>query len=534
MAKPFSIQSPESIAETYGGNKQKIAQAAQMGIVDPTAAVMAGMFIDRMRSAQMQESGQQPTVAQQVMGGAPASPPVPPSGGLGATPQAAPPMAPQQPMPAPQGAPVGMADGGSIYAAPYTQGGLDSLPVPDTMFDESRNGGFDDGYAGGGLVAFAGGGGIDREALRRALIMQESHGDYGITNAEGSGAMGAYQFMPETARSLAARLGMDYRPELMTGSGGRSKKGKEYQDALANAQLDDILAFAGGDIDRAAAFHFAGPNESRWGPKTRKYQADIRRRMGEGNEEPFGTERAYTSDDPYEVPEAASLSDILGQLSAYTGKRSGEATQSYLEAMQLSPERRHDMKRMNEAAALAAAAEAFGSRGPLLGQIGTALGKATGTLAGGERDIRAAELEGLKAGMTEEQQAYLDRVGMLDPAARLRASELEVREAGIGRKARREEAEAERDWRSNEAKLDRELRREIEKAAALRAPSSDLETMIAIQQRGTAEQKAALVATLKLKQEYGSSGFQLPGVTPQGGAQAGSGQQSVVDVPWTQ
>lgn len=160
MSKPFSIQSPESIAKEYGGNKQRIAQAAQLGIVDPTAAVMAGMFIDRMRSAQMEEGAQKPTVAQQVMGGAPASPPVPPSGGLGATPQAAPPMAPQQPAPPPQGAPMGMADGGSIYAAPYTQGGLDSLPLPDTMFDESSNGGFDEGYAGGGLVAFADGGGL--------------------------------------------------------------------------------------------------------------------------------------------------------------------------------------------------------------------------------------------------------------------------------------------------------------------------------------------------------------------------------------
>ena len=52
--KPYRIQSPEAIAKDYGGNKQQIAQAMQMGIVDPTAGVLAGMFIDRMRSAQMQ------------------------------------------------------------------------------------------------------------------------------------------------------------------------------------------------------------------------------------------------------------------------------------------------------------------------------------------------------------------------------------------------------------------------------------------------------------------------------------------------
>ena len=52
------------------------------------------------------------------------------------------------------------ADGGSV-APPYAGGGLSELPIPDTMFDESRNGGFDDGYAGGGLIAFAGGGDTD-------------------------------------------------------------------------------------------------------------------------------------------------------------------------------------------------------------------------------------------------------------------------------------------------------------------------------------------------------------------------------------
>lgn len=156
MAKPFSIQSPEDIAKEYAGNKQKIAQAMQLGVVDPTAGVLAGMFIDRMRSAQMQEQAPQTTVAQQVMGGAQPAPPAAPAGGLGATPQVAPPMAPQMAAPVPQGAPVGMAEGGMV--PPYAAGGgLSDVPVPDGMFDEPSNGGFNDGYAGGGLVAFAGG-----------------------------------------------------------------------------------------------------------------------------------------------------------------------------------------------------------------------------------------------------------------------------------------------------------------------------------------------------------------------------------------
>jgi len=161
MPKPFSIQAPEEIAKQYAGNKQRIAEAARMGVVDPTAAILAGMFIDRMRGAQLEEAMQPATVAQEVMGGAPPAVPSPPAGGLGLTSQAAPPMTPPMPaglgtpmtapMEAPMEAPMGMAMGGMTYAPPYMHGGLDAVSVPSGMFDESTDG----GYAGGGLVAFA-------------------------------------------------------------------------------------------------------------------------------------------------------------------------------------------------------------------------------------------------------------------------------------------------------------------------------------------------------------------------------------------
>jgi len=149
--KPFSMQSPEQIAKDYMGNKQKIAAAAQMGTVDPTAAVLAGMFIDRMRSAAVQEQQPVSTVAQDVLTppmqmGVGAPPP------MGAPPMGAPPAGPMGGMGAPAGLgalppgppamgapPVGMADGGLV-----------GLPVPDDMFP-------DDNYAGGGMVAFAAG-----------------------------------------------------------------------------------------------------------------------------------------------------------------------------------------------------------------------------------------------------------------------------------------------------------------------------------------------------------------------------------------
>ena len=145
--KPYNLQSPEAIAKEYGGNKMKIAQAAQIGLLDPTAAVLAGMFIDRMRGAQQQEQAPQRTVAQQVLAPQPASQ-APMGAGLGATPQAAqmaaaypaegaPPPVPGPSMP--QQEPVMAADGG-----------LMSLPVDDAMFQPS--------YNAGGIVAFADGG----------------------------------------------------------------------------------------------------------------------------------------------------------------------------------------------------------------------------------------------------------------------------------------------------------------------------------------------------------------------------------------
>lgn len=166
-AKPFSLQSPEKVAEIYGGNKQKIAQAIQMGVVDPTSGLLAGMFIDRMRSAQMMEQAPQQTVAQQVF--TPPAPAAPPAG-LGAiAPQGggmpAPPP-PQAPMGAP---PVGMAAGGMtelpVPNDPYNTnsgGGLTTLPLPDNMYDEQS-------FAGGGVVAFAAGDYVNFSNIEDAL-----------------------------------------------------------------------------------------------------------------------------------------------------------------------------------------------------------------------------------------------------------------------------------------------------------------------------------------------------------------------------
>lgn len=174
--KPFNLQSPEQIAKDYGGNKQKIAQAMQMGVVDPTAGTLAGMFIDRMRAAAQQEAAPQQTVAQQTF--APPAPPMPPGGaGLGAIapggappappPMGGPPMGPPPPMggpppmepPSPMGPPPSMASGGIV-----------GLPLPPNMFDEPDNG----GYANGGIVAFAEAGAVKKPQTASEKMRQLS------------------------------------------------------------------------------------------------------------------------------------------------------------------------------------------------------------------------------------------------------------------------------------------------------------------------------------------------------------------------
>jgi hypothetical protein len=351
--KPYNIQSPEQIARDYAGDKQKIAEAMQMGILDPTAGTLAGMFIDRMRSAAQTEGIPQQTVAQQVFAPPAPQPPMGAPAGLGATPEAAA-MPPQEMGPPPQGmgapqemppqemppqemAPPeempAMANGGMV--PPYAAGGLSSLPVPDAMFDEPNNG----GYAGGGMVAFSRGGDTDSARLRRALLMQESRGDFGATNK--SGAMGGYQFMPETARALAKRIGAEYRPDLMVGDKGRSKEGRAYQERLMDDQMKDILAYSGGDIGKAAAYHFAGPNTAGHGAKTRKYEQDILRRYS-GSKDTGGEElvdAAQGDDTVYGLP--TNLRGNIDLIKSLMPEQSAEDLEYRKElADNLSPENR--------------------------------------------------------------------------------------------------------------------------------------------------------------------------------------------------
>lgn len=143
--KPMSLTTPESIAREYGGNKKKIAEAARMGLLDPTAAVMAGMFIDKIRAAATAEQAQDTTVAQDILGG-----------GLGALPT--PPQQQTPPMPAQAAMQAQQAQPQAAPVRPELMQGVAALPA-DNIGE----------YAGGGIVAFGTGGdtGEDEDFIGR-------------------------------------------------------------------------------------------------------------------------------------------------------------------------------------------------------------------------------------------------------------------------------------------------------------------------------------------------------------------------------
>lgn len=90
--------------------------------------------------------------------------------------------------------------------------------------------------------------------------------------------MGIGQVMPETAKALAARIGVPYRPDLMAGN---HPEARQYQDAITHqAVLEAWNAGGGGkDVVTAAKYYFAGSDRGKWGPKTARYANDIISRL---------------------------------------------------------------------------------------------------------------------------------------------------------------------------------------------------------------------------------------------------------------
>lgn len=110
------------------------------------------------------------------------------------------------------------------------------------------------------------------------LIQQESGGRAGVSGPQTpyGQAQGLTQVLPATAQGIAKRLGVPYRPDLMSGT---SEAAKQYQAAIGQAYLDEALDKTG-NVSDALKYYHGGPNRRIWGPKTEAYASGILRRLG--------------------------------------------------------------------------------------------------------------------------------------------------------------------------------------------------------------------------------------------------------------
>ncbi len=131
---------------------------------------------------------------------------------------------------------------------------------------------------GAGMTA----GGATKDKVFQGLLMQESGNRAGAVGqpTEWGRAYGAGQVLDSTARGVAKKLGMAWKPELMRAT---SKEGHAYQVKIARGYFDEAVEKSGGDLRRALMYYHGGPDTKKWGPKTRAYVDNVMARVGGGS-----------------------------------------------------------------------------------------------------------------------------------------------------------------------------------------------------------------------------------------------------------
>ena len=90
------------------------------------------------------------------------------------------------------------------------------------------------------------------------------------------GALGSTQMLPDTAKAMASKLGLPWRPDLLQSN---NPVALQYQRTLGQAYLREGLATTGNMRDALRYYH-GGPNRSMWGPKTNAYADAVLSRIG--------------------------------------------------------------------------------------------------------------------------------------------------------------------------------------------------------------------------------------------------------------
>ena len=106
-----------------------------------------------------------------------------------------------------------------------------------------------------------------------AVQTQESGGRVGVQGpqTQWGRAAGLMQVLPDTAREMSGKLGLPFRPELLT---DKSPAGAQYQRQIGEAYLKEGMTKTG-NLRDALHYYHGGPNRKLWGPKTRGYANSI-------------------------------------------------------------------------------------------------------------------------------------------------------------------------------------------------------------------------------------------------------------------
>lgn len=124
----------------------------------------------------------------------------------------------------------------------------------------------------------AGGDRAVADRVFEALIMQESGGRAGVPGVmtRYGQAQGMTQVLDSTGEAMAKKLGIPWHPHLMR---ARTPEGAAYQRQIGRAYFEEGLVRYGGDVRKALAYYHGGPDERKWGPKTRAYVEDVLARI---------------------------------------------------------------------------------------------------------------------------------------------------------------------------------------------------------------------------------------------------------------
>jgi hypothetical protein len=170
-------------------------------------------------------------------------------------------------------------------------------------------------------------GNMTPDAVFGAVIQQESSGD-GTAKSE-KGALGSTQMLPGTAKEMADKLGIEYKPELLQSN---DPEALAYQKTLGRAYFNEGLDKYGGDIRKALMYYHGGPDEAQWGPKTKAYVAQVLGRLpgtvgvtatsGSGSNLLFGINPNANRKRPVPTRVQNTLNDIAEQTNQMLNLRS--------------------------------------------------------------------------------------------------------------------------------------------------------------------------------------------------------------------